>query len=561
MKNLRFHELLLLSRSERRARRVKFHPKANVIRGPNGTGKSSLLKSLYWTLGAEPSHIHPRWREANVAASLRISIDDLFIRVIRFGNRYCIFDHADTFIAAFPGVTSGLSSYFANLFDFHLLLPTRGGDAQATPAFLFLPFYLDQDNGWTSPHESFAQLGQFVAPRKDTLEFHTGIRPSEYYEAKSRQTKAEIGLQPLRAQRSALQGVLSTIDARLATLSFDLDLSIYQAEIRRLLERCNALRDVEDSRKRSMVDAFAYKRAVEEQQTAVQDALQELRADREYAARIADPVICPTCHALYSNGFAERFEIALDEDTCITLLSELKDQEHDAANRWEQARESVSDARETIAEIEQILSIKRGEIALADVLRKEGQKDVSRELQNQIAELDQKIGRLDGDKTAASSDMKQFEDRKRRQVILEFYRAEMSRLLMRLDVSNLTEASYKDLHCTIKESGSHLPRAILAYFYSLLHTIGNYSTSTFCPVVIDSPHQQDQDADNWARILDCIRAEQPGDAQLILATSSDTGFDFGGNILDLSVKDQLLLDDDFEPVSRELLPLIDVGLR
>jgi recombinational DNA repair ATPase RecF len=52
MKRLVFRELKLISYKEERARRVAFHPRRTAIIGDNDTGKSSILKSLYRTLGA-----------------------------------------------------------------------------------------------------------------------------------------------------------------------------------------------------------------------------------------------------------------------------------------------------------------------------------------------------------------------------------------------------------------------------------------------------------------------------------------------------------------------------
>ncbi|WP_457094139.1 AAA family ATPase, partial [Microvirga sp. P5_D2] len=60
MKRLLFERLELLSLSERKARTVEFHPRLTVITGENGVGKSSVIKSLYWTLGAAPAVMHPR---------------------------------------------------------------------------------------------------------------------------------------------------------------------------------------------------------------------------------------------------------------------------------------------------------------------------------------------------------------------------------------------------------------------------------------------------------------------------------------------------------------------
>ena len=54
MQRLIFKEIKILSRNEKRARIIKFHPKMNLIKGENHVGKSSLIKSIYYTLGAHP---------------------------------------------------------------------------------------------------------------------------------------------------------------------------------------------------------------------------------------------------------------------------------------------------------------------------------------------------------------------------------------------------------------------------------------------------------------------------------------------------------------------------
>lgn len=46
MKNLSFQSLLLLSTTEKAARKVKFDPKVTLILGENDTGKSSLIKTI-----------------------------------------------------------------------------------------------------------------------------------------------------------------------------------------------------------------------------------------------------------------------------------------------------------------------------------------------------------------------------------------------------------------------------------------------------------------------------------------------------------------------------------
>ena len=58
-----------------------------------------------------------------------------------------------------------------------------------------------------------------------------------------------------------------------------------------------------------------------------------------------------------------------------------------------------------------------------------------------------------------------------------------------LGVSELSVDDVKGVHSKVKESGSDLPRVLLAFYFAILRTIEKYSTSTFCPIILDSPKQ------------------------------------------------------------------------
>ncbi|NSL91763.1 AAA family ATPase [Acetobacter syzygii] len=83
MKNLRFQSLLLLSKKERTARRIVFDPKTTLISGENDTGKSSLIKAIYATFGADPAVIHPDWKSLGVASMVEFDIDGVTYRLLR----------------------------------------------------------------------------------------------------------------------------------------------------------------------------------------------------------------------------------------------------------------------------------------------------------------------------------------------------------------------------------------------------------------------------------------------------------------------------------------------
>lgn len=562
MKALRFEELLLMSRPERSARRVRLHPRSTVIKGANDTGKSSLVKSLYWALGAEPK-THERWTKARVYASLRFKVDQDPFRIVRFGSRFALFDGSDELLGAYSKVTSELAPKIAELFDFRLMLRNQAGrDEQATPAFLFLPFYLDQDSGWTKKLSSFGNLGQFRNPQKDVVYFHFGIRPSAYYMAKSRKTEAENRMAPLRQEREVLQSLLERIQASLEIASFSTDLDEFKTEVESLLQRADELAKEEEKQKRKMEAAYSIASALEDQIDITRRTLAELRADQDFAASLdGDSVECPLCHAQYENGFSERFSIAVDEDRCYELLQELDEELSDAKAKYEQAATATSGAKQLAREIQRLLQTKRKKLKLADLVRSETRRETRHIVGEQIAEIDEEVGRLDAERGTAESEMKALGDKKRKDGILSDWRGYLSSIVDALDLPTLPEGFLKDPAASSKETGSDQPRAILAFFLSVVRTIQEHSTSTMCPLVIDSPNQQDQDDASYSKIRTVIRDKRPKDSQLILAVADDEGTDYGGDVIELKRKRRLLRKGDYKSVSEELTPLIELALE
>lgn len=236
-------ELLLISLREKRARRVTFHPRTTIVKGVNDTGKSSLIKSIYRCLGASPPTVHGKWKAANVIGALTFAIDDGLYTVLQDGKRYTVFDGSRNVVAAFDSVTLGLGPHLAGLLDFRLKLTNRDNQLTTPPsAYIFLPFYVDQDKGWADAWASFAKLSQFPDWKKDLTEYYTGIRPKEYYRAKGESESLQEELKPLVERHDVLQSVLLDLERRLRLAEFSLDVEAYRREIRELLIACDGLK-------------------------------------------------------------------------------------------------------------------------------------------------------------------------------------------------------------------------------------------------------------------------------------------------------------------------------
>jgi predicted ATPase len=83
MKSFIFKEMLLASFLEKKARRIRFDPKMTIIRGGNETGKSSLIKSIFRTFGAEPAKVHSKWIDADVRSVIRFEVDGTLFALLQ----------------------------------------------------------------------------------------------------------------------------------------------------------------------------------------------------------------------------------------------------------------------------------------------------------------------------------------------------------------------------------------------------------------------------------------------------------------------------------------------
>jgi hypothetical protein len=106
----------------------------------------------------------------------------------------------------------------------------------------------------------------------------------------------------------------------------------------------------------------------------------------------------------------------------------------------------------------------------------------------------------------------------------------------------------------IRETGSDLPRALLAYYFALIHTMKRFSTSAFCPIVVDTPVQQDQDQANAAHMISFCLSQAPEGSQLILGTVGLHGVKYDGHLVRTDKKNKLLKTELFEEVSEILKP-------
>ena len=178
MKNMYFKNILIADVQNKTARFVSFKKGLNVITSSeNHVGKSSIIKSLYYTLGAEVKFDN-RWNKNSKITIVTIDVDGFEYRVVRFIKKFAIFKGTKLILLT-DSVTTQLAPKLAEVFDFYVYLSEKNDEkrvVQAPPAFTFMPYYIDQDIGWSGLYESFQSLEQFEKKERiKSLYFHLGL--------------------------------------------------------------------------------------------------------------------------------------------------------------------------------------------------------------------------------------------------------------------------------------------------------------------------------------------------------------------------------------------------
>lgn len=555
-------EMCLISEIEKKARRIRFDPSTTVIEGPNDTGKSVLAKSIFWTFGAAPAQVHPKWRAASPTSLVRFTLDERKYQLLRHADFFALF-RANELLGTYKRVTKELAPALAKLFGFRLRLASRTGESVVPPpAFYFAPFYVDQDRGWVSNWDSFGGLRQFAKWKPPTIDYHTGVVKPESFDLTERSRILASEIATLADRLSVLNSVLREIRDDAGELDFHVDLEGFQDQVVELLERCEELHAVERQLQQDIQHLHNHKSALNQSSGVVRAALTEAREDFAFLVSVGDDVECPTCGAHYQNSFTERFAIAKDEQRLMEFLVELEAQISELDDRMRTLRAQHTNQREEVRRVRAMLDLKERELTLDQLLRTQGRQEVHRSFREKIDASYLVVRGKESEREDVERELKLLkkESQKKRRTVNDRYGQLMRAFCSELNVRTLSAEAFKGPTRKITETGSDLPRALLAYYFSFLHLIREFGPATFAPIVIDSPNQQAQDRENLQALLAFIRDHQPSGSQLVLALEDSYGIDFEGSTVKLTHKYSVLQESEYEDVGAQVLPLMQVAL-
>ena len=560
MTHLYFEEMMILSKSEKKAKKVLFSKTINVILGENDVGKSTLMKSLYHTLGADAPQINnSRWKNSRAIYCLKFSINGFQRYILRDGKYFGLFDENKILIAQATGIggDDGIGKLVNNFLNFHIeLQKADGASVVVNPAFYFLPYYIDQDEGWKTSWSSFSGLQMISRYKVHMIDYHLGIKSQSYYDALAKKKAFETETIEDQQELKGLIRLKRRYKNEKRAEILEIDPKEFKAEIDRLVIEYNRVYSLEQS-KLNQVKVLRNKNIAFQQEIDVLEAsVKELNSDYKYLENPTTPdeIDCPTCGTEFHNSISERFGILDDIDFSRSLIDQKKKGLMKSFQNLQTSESEYNTISKEVGILNELLSMKKEAITLAEIIQSEAHKSALVQIEESIESLESNIKELIGKLGNILPNLEV--DKKRTREINKFYSAQMKASLNDLNVHVLDAKDYQTPHKLMKTNalGSDLPRSLLARYFSLLHTMAEFNSFITCPAVIDSPLQQEQDDENSQAIFSFISKSLLSGQQLILGTLSNESFfpeemsNANANVIELNEKFGLLQSDEFDEV-------------
>lgn len=482
MNELIFSEILIADMKEKTARKHIFKKGINIITSnDNHVGKSSLIKSLYYTMGADV-RFDDTWNKYTKIYSLKFELKNNQYQIVRYMNKFSLIENNELIFTT-DSISCELATKLEEIFDFGIYLPTKNTKTVelAPPVFIYMPYYIDQDLGWSKIYESFERIQQYDRKsRLQSLYYHLGIYNKDTIELTAKRDKLKLEFTELELEQNNITNSLELLSEEASNIipadnieELERNLQLPKKNIENIVkeigEKRNKIQEYE-----SLLQNHKFQLAIIEKNTKVKTRDEKI---------IYNEILCPNCGYTINS---EIFEIVQKMHTAFSRKY-AKEQVVLMVNRIE----------------EQLSKMKTDYIELLKKLKKEEQvynqdKDSfdsyirQKGLERTIISLNEKYEKnsLKGNKITdeiktINKELKVLVDKEK---VEEKYKEILIKNLLQLDA---WEQSYEDeikILAPLEAQGTLRNKIILAQEISLFETMEELQISVNkYPFVIDSP--------------------------------------------------------------------------
>ena len=568
MKRLILKKLVIISSKNEEARIIEFDDDLTIITGdnPNGktinrTGKSLVMKAIYYSLGAKIKKYTTNWESLQIGTIVTFLYDGTLYELYRDKNTFIL--KKDDDIKFFASI-SELTQYYVELFNFYLKMPIKKEDENsvyAYPGAIFMPFYIDQDKGWSGSWDSFADVftGKW---KQEILLYHMGVRTKEYYELLDEKIELENEQRENKRQLKTYETLIKShtekygkyLDINVSAENFADDILCLTNELNAQLVKKNEIRN-------ELINCFNEMKEIEEAYSVADSVYNELLKDADFVeSELTDEeIICPICGTVHKNSVENKFHLYSEIEECEKVIQDYFVQREKIEKKIDKQSEELDSLSDYIDKINEILNRKREEVSFQEIVVAEGSRSILNDMQkeqkrlkNRYIFLDNRLMNITKEQTAIS---------KKGSYIIKDYLTKLSIALQMLNVTDIDSKDLKKFKASFTSGGNDLPCAILAQIFTLYSVSVKHSKTVCAPIVMDAIFQQEPAEEKVNTIWDYVLNQQPEESQLILSTTSIHDRKIRGKVISFVKEKGLLTVDDYQAEKDKIMFYRDALLK
>lgn len=549
MKRLTIKKLIVISQTESRSLEVPFENGLNIILGGNKTGKSSIIKSIFTTLGCECKSIEADWKKLISTYLLFFNYGEKKLCIVRQGKKFQIFEYSGY---AYSCVieTESFHEYSNCLMDIlEINMPCISKDGKQfniTPPLLFRFQYIDQDDGWRKIADSFSNVGYIKDWKLNTNKYVCGYLDDTYYKLKAQKVEQTLLKDDKEKELNNNQNFVSRISSTLTQIDDMHSVDEVTTNIESLLTKSEKLRKMLFSYDAEMTVLENAIYVNQHKVHIVEHNLEEVKKDIEYAMSQDDELVCPICGTIYANGLDEQLNITSDYAHCEKLIEELKNIISVSTGKLEELKEKHRVVSFEIQSIEQQIQNSQELLSYSSFYKNKGQYEIYESCKGQLDVIQREIDSCVSKIALIDDKINKQKSKERSQNIrddIENYCRTLA------DAINLpkTFIQLRDFVQIINRTGSETPRLVYMYQSALYLYNLSRACSPFNFYVVDTPNQQGQDDDNLESIFKSLELLLSDEGQVIVGTERETGMEQkANNVITLTEKRRCLNNINYE---------------
>lgn len=550
---------MLLSYSEKKARIINLDSDFVLIKGTNHVGKSCVLKSLYRALGAEIKKMPDTWDMSTIILMLCFTIDKVRFKSLLIGNDLYVINPDNSIRFKEKIGSESLSKNINSLFGVNLKQVDDSWQSVPVGAN-FMPFYIDQDAGWTETWSSFSKVGT-LSDKANVRQYLTGLVDDSYFTYKKALASVDRNLKKTTSEFRSYQFLSKQVSYKFKPLKLVIDVNDFKDKINSYLEKLKQLREMQNKHLRLMQELYSKKTYIELNIEQLKKNIKEIEKDFQYALELEEVVICPTCGGHYTNDILSRHELMKDEHVCRDMVIRCNNDLDNIIKQIEAAVEKSKEINSTIEETQNQIKASNEEISLEEVIEAKSREQMIDMVNMQCSELSSKVDHLLKEKGRLEAIVNSYEDSEKKEEAEHLFVDYVVAAMKAMGVSAKREKIR--FGGKISATGSALPVSVIAYTFSYLKLIHKYSGPIIMPVVIDEPRQQGLQQQGLNLSISYMLKSMPQNGQLLVSLADDNDISIPSNalIIDLDQTGQVLIKEDFEKVNLEIDEILEIDFR